>query len=248
MHQLVSNTIPWALCLMSLVQLQMTFFSSTNCFGTFLDFRVERYSRIKTWQLVYLIETRKATGFKSLGVNYFEINIKKVTSRCRMHFSDKTCKKRSKTEKWPPLSIFTYSKWSTYQISTKIANFEILDKINPKRIFFWYKKENKQRITTEFHIFELVLELTFIFNKEFDFSHKTCPKKGCFRLKTDKMIITFESFIFESVLVPNFSLNWQFLIFGENLPKKGISCQKQKKWTSPLNSVYSNQCRNQISA
>ena len=36
------------------------------------------------------------------------------------------------------------------------------------------------------------------------------------------------------------------MIFKPNLPKKGISDQKQKKWTSPLNSAYSNWTSYQI--
>ena len=39
---------------------------------------------------------RKATGFKSLRMNCFEIN--QVTSKCQIDFLDKTCKKRYKTE------------------------------------------------------------------------------------------------------------------------------------------------------
>ena len=45
----------------------------------------------------YYNKTRKATGFKSLRVNYWEIN--HVKSKCHMDFLDKTCKVRSKIEK-----------------------------------------------------------------------------------------------------------------------------------------------------
>ena len=38
-----------------------------------------------------LIETRKATGFKFLRENCWEIN--QVTSKCQMHFSNKISKK-----------------------------------------------------------------------------------------------------------------------------------------------------------
>ena len=38
----------------------------------------------------------------------------------------------------------------------------------------------------------------------------------------------------------NFSLSRQFCFFGTKLPKKDNSDQKQKNWTSPLNSVDSN--------
>ena len=43
-----------------------------------------------------------------------------------------------------------------------------------------------------------------------------------------------------NLLVPNFCFNWQFWFFWPDLPKKGFSGQKQKKWTSSLNSAYSN--------
>ena len=52
------------------------------------------------------ITTREANGFKSLRINYWEIN--QVISKCQMDFLDKTFKKRSKTEKSPPSSNFTY--------------------------------------------------------------------------------------------------------------------------------------------
>ena len=42
-------------------------------------------------------DTRKENGFKSLRVNCCDID--KVVSKYQMYFSEKTCKKRSKTEK-----------------------------------------------------------------------------------------------------------------------------------------------------
>ena len=63
----------------------------------------------------------------------------------------------------------------------------------------------------------------------------------------EKVDINIEFCIFELVKVPNFSLNWKFWGFGLNLPNKGISCLKQKKWTPPLSSAYSNLPMNQIS-
>ena len=62
------------------------------------------------------------------------------------------------------------------------------------------------------------------------------------------MNTTTEFCIFKLVKIPNFSLNWQVWLFGPNLPKKGVSRLKQKKWTVPLNSAYSNLFRYQISA
>ena len=41
--------------------------------------------------------TRKATGLKPLRVTCWEID--QVVPKCKMDFLDKTCKKRSKTEK-----------------------------------------------------------------------------------------------------------------------------------------------------
>ena len=109
-------------------------------------------------------------------------------------------------------------------------------------------------------------KLTFLF-----FFDQICPE-NYFQPKTEKVNITIEFCIFELVKVPYFSLNWQFWCFGPtlpkksicsgqywkkvnnlwilyiwNLPQKGISSQKQKKWTSPLNSAYSNYSWYQIS-
>ena len=49
-------------------------------------------------------------------------------------------------------------------------------------------------------------------------------------------------------LATKFQLQLIILTFGPNLPKKHSSNQKQKMWTSPLNSACSNLCRHQISA
>ena len=65
-------------------------------------------------------------------------------------------------------------------------------------------------------------------------------QKGYFRSKTKKANITIEFCIFQLDLLANLTLNWQFRHFRPNLPKKSISNQKQKKWTSSLNSAYSN--------
>ena len=72
-------------------------------------------------------------------------------------------------------------------------------------------------------------------------------QKWNFCSKMEKVDINIEFCIFELVKVPNFSLNWKFWGFGLNLPNKGISCLKQKKWTPPLSSAYSNLPMNQIS-
>ena len=60
------------------------------------------------------------------------------------------------------------------------------------------------------------------------------PKKDLWS-KTEKVNFIIKFCIFELVLVPNFSLNW-----GPNLSKEDFCGLKQKKWTLPLNSAYSN--------
>ena len=57
-------------------------------------------------------------------------------------------------------------------------------------------------------------------------------KGGYFECKTDKIDTTIAFCIFK------FQFE-QFWIFGPNLPKKYIYGQKQKQWTSPLNSASS---------
>ena len=61
-----------------------------------------------------------------------------------------------------------------------------------------------------------------------------------FQSKTDKRDTTIELCIFELVFVSNFTLNKQFWIVRPNLLKKDIFGQEQKRWTSSLNSIYSN--------
>ena len=54
-------------------------------------------------------KTRKATSFKSLRLNYCEIN--QVTPTFQIGFLDETCKKKGlKQKKWTIPSNFTYSK------------------------------------------------------------------------------------------------------------------------------------------
>ena len=67
-HMHYTITIPWAL-------------------GDFL--RLNTNGKLK--------ERAKATGFKSLRINCWEIN--QVISKCQMDLLNKTCKKRSKTER-----------------------------------------------------------------------------------------------------------------------------------------------------
>ena len=53
-------------------------------------------------------KTRKATGFKSLRANYWEIN--QVTSKCQRIFWIKLAQKGIIQKKWAALSNFTNSK------------------------------------------------------------------------------------------------------------------------------------------
>ena len=65
------------------------------------------------------------------------------------------------------------------------------------------------------------------------------PKKGSyFQCKTDKIDTTIEFYLFELAFESNFTLDKQFCIFKQNLLKKDIYGQKQKNWTSSLNSAY----------
>ena len=73
-------------------------------------------------------------------------------------------------------------------------------------------------------------------------------QKGYFWSKIEKMKTTIEFCRFGLVYVPNSSLIWEIRCFRLNLPKKGISSWKQKKWSSPLNSAWSNQFSYEISA
>ena len=124
-------------------------------------------------------------------------------------------------------------------------------KLQPKlRILsFWTKfalkgyfpfKTEEVNIAIEFFIFELVYVPNFSLNWQFCVFGPDFPKKGYFQSKVEELNITIEFSIFELVLGPNFSLNWQFWFFGPHLPKKGVSDWKQKKWTWPLNSSYTN--------
>ena len=96
-------------------------------------------------------------------------------------------------------------------------------------------------ITIEFFIFKLVEVPIFSLNWQFRFFWPVLPTKGSyFQSKTDEIDTAIEFCIFELVFVSNLTLNKQFWIFGPTLPKKDIYGQKQKNWTSSLNSAYSN--------
>ena len=69
-------------------------------------------------------------------------------------------------------------------------------------------------------------------------------QKGYFRSKTKKVnwIQKGHHWILyiPSRLAIEFHLKLPILFFWTKFPRKKISCWKQKKWTSPLNSAYSN--------
>ena len=108
-------------------------------------------------------------------------------------------------------------------------------------LIFWSKfaqkgyfcsKTTKVRIC----IFKLALVPNFSLNWLFWLFGPNLPKKG----KAEKVNTTTEFCIFGLVLVLGFSLNWQFWIPSRNFRKKRISGGNHEKWTSPLNSEYSN--------
>ena len=118
--------------------------------------------------------------------------------------------------------------------------FWCLEQISKRKVYFRSKTRKNERhywiphirisLCTNFH-----LKLTIAI-----FWTKFANKGSYFQSKTDKIDTTIEFCIFELVFVSNFTLNKQFWIFKPNLPNKDIYDQKQKKWTSSLNSVYSN--------
>ena len=86
-------------------------------------------------------------------------------------------------------------------------------------------------------MFELVLVPTFGLNWQLQFFGPNLPKRVALFSQNRH---TIEFYIFELVFVSNFTLNKQLWVFEPDLPKKDIYGQKQKNWTSSLNSAYSN--------
>ena len=106
--------------------------------------------------------------------------------------------------------------------------FWLLEQISKKSILLG--ENTKISVSTNFQ-----LKLTIA-----TFWTRSAKKGSYFQPKTDKIDTTIEFCIFKLVFVSNFTLNKQFWIFGPNLPKKDIYGQKQKKWTSSLNSETDN--------
>ena len=124
---------------------------------------------------------------------------------------------------------------SKFQLQQK---FWFLEQIS-KKMYFLPKTQNEHH----YWILHIRISLSTNFQLKLTiaiFWTKFAKKGSYFQSKTDKIDTTIEFCIFELVFVSNFTLNKQFWIFGPNLPKKDIYGQKQKKWTSSLNSAYSN--------
>ena len=106
----------------------------------------------------------------------------------------------------------------------------------------WFLKKLKQYIKeTRFY------HHTFVFFMCDDLPFINATQKT---LKTSKKMFQFlewmrKNFIFSSILhiqislLQNFSSNWHFWFLDQTCPKR-FSIRKQKKWTSPRNSVYLN--------
>ena len=115
-------------------------------------------------------------------------------------------------------------------------------------LMFWTKfaekgcfpsKNKKLNTTIDFWIFELVLVLNISWNGQFWFFGSNLPKKGV-SVWTRKSEHLHWILLIRISLGAKFQLKLSILIFWPNLPKKGVSRLKQKRWTLPLNSAYSN--------
>ena len=86
----------------------------------------------------------------------------------------------------------------------------------------------------------------------FDFLNQICPKRA---FPHENKISEHHHWIHFKQTILNFATKfaqkgisgskqkkgkWQFWFFEPNLPKKDVSVQKQKEWTLPTNSAYSN--------
>ena len=109
-----------------------------------------------------------------------------------------------------------------------------------KKVYFRSKRPKNEHHYWILHI-QISLSTNFQLKLTIAIFWTTFAKRGSyFQSKTEKIDTTIEFCIFELVFVSNLTLNKQFWIFGPNFPKKDIYGQKQKKWTSSLNSAYSN--------
>ena len=84
--------------------------------------------------LIFLVLTIKATGFKSLRVNYREIN--QVTSKCQMDFLDTTCKKGLKLNIAIEFYVFKMVWVPNFRL-----NRQFWTKLTQKRVFLIQKRK-----------------------------------------------------------------------------------------------------------
>ena len=128
----------------------------------------------------------------------------------------------------------------------KTDHFDFLDQICPKRVFPVKNKKSEHHHWI-LHVpisagtkFQLKLIIFYLLDRIWT--------KRIFPFKNKKRDQHHLILHIRISLGTKFQLQLIILTFGPNLPKKHSSDQKQKKWTSPLNSAYSNLCRHQISA
>ena len=93
--------------------------------------------------------------------------------------------------------------------------------------------------------FQFQLKLTILHcAKNFRIRSYSGPYFPPFGLNTVRysvsLLIQSESGKIRTRITPNMDTFMQCWVFGPNFPKNSISSLKQKKWTPPLNSAYSN--------
>ena len=109
--------------------------------------------------------------------------------------------------------------------------------------YFWFKTE-KMNITNKLCIFKLTQLLVHDVINLLYYEHWK-DKRKYFYVQKDNF--DFLNQIFSKSLSAKFQLKLTILIFRTKFSKKSIFGLKQKKWTWPLNSAYSNYSRCLIS-
>ena len=155
---------------------------------------------------------------------------------------------------WFKLTQKGYFRTKKTKITIELYIFKLIKILNFSfnKPFWFLEQISKKKYTSsrkhkknEHHYWILHIRISVSTNFQLNltiaiFWTKFAEKGSYFQSKADKTDSTIEFCIFKLVFVSNFTLNKQFWIFGPNLPKKDIYGQKQKKWTSSLNSAYSN--------
>ena len=143
--------------------------------------------RFEILYFLFKTQTRKATGFKSLRGNYWEIN--QVTSKWQINISDKICKKGSKTVK---VSITI-----EFYIFKLVLNFSF----NKKFWLFWNKftKKGYFRLKTKIKLHHSIFHIWISLGTKFhlklpilNFWAKFAPK-GYFQMKAKKLTLLLNS-------------------------------------------------------